>query len=186
MAPFQELHNFVTWQDMRGRQLAAELMNSWSFRSIQTLSGILYKITRNKKYLAGSVVHFKPGMTAINLAWLIKKLKCREQCKTGAVVFGTLDTWLMRKMNEYGHFTEISMAATTALFDPFEIEWSTLFCRLLEIPQRCLPTVIDTDSDKFGQFKEFGLSIRICSDASCSIIGENMINRFGSVLKNKI
>ena len=89
---------------------------------------------------------------------------------------------VMRKMNEIGHFTEISMAATTALFDPFEIEWSALFCRLLEIPRKCLPTVIDTDSDKFGHFKDFGLNIRICSDASCSIIGENMINRFGFLL----
>ena len=58
------------------------------------------------------------------------------------------------------------MAATTALFDPFELDWSTLICYFLGIPIQCLPRVIDSDSNEFGFFKEFNLKISVTSDAS--------------------
>lgn len=62
--------------------------------------------------------------------------------------------------------SEISMAATTALFDPFEKEWSSLICYFLDVPMECLPRVVDSDSDEFGFFSEFNLKISITSDAS--------------------
>ena len=42
---------------------------------------------------------------------------------------------------------------------------------------QCLPRVVSTDAD-FGHFVEFDLKIdAISSDASCSILGDRMINR---------
>ena len=58
------------------------------------------------------------------------------------------------------------MAATTALFDPFEMEWSSIICHFLGVPMECLPRVVDSDSNEFGSFKEFNLKISITSDAS--------------------
>lgn len=169
----RELHNCVTWQDGRGAQLAQSIMTSWPFRLMQTVSMGLYKLTGAKKYLAGAVVQFRAGMTAINLAWLIRRLKCHKECQLGRVKFGTLDTWLLRKLSGT-EMSEISMAATTGLFDPFELQWSAPICRLLGIPMQCLPRVIDTDATDFGSYK--GMSIKMSSDASCAIIGDNMVN----------
>ena len=53
------LHNFVTWQDLRGMVKVKSVMNSFSFQSVQKASALLYKITGNKKYLAGAVIDFK-------------------------------------------------------------------------------------------------------------------------------
>ena len=86
----KELHNFITWQDGRSADLAASTMSSWPFRLMQTISSGLYKLTGAKKYLAGAVIHFRAGMAAINLAWLIKRLKCHKECQSGSVKFGTV------------------------------------------------------------------------------------------------
>ena len=53
------LHNFVTWQDLRGMAKVKSVMQSFSFKSVQKVSSLLYKVTGNKKYLAGAVIDFK-------------------------------------------------------------------------------------------------------------------------------
>ena len=53
------LHNFVTWQDLRGTAKVKSVMQSFSFKSVQKASALLYKMTGNKKYLAGAVIDFR-------------------------------------------------------------------------------------------------------------------------------
>ena len=48
---------------------------------------------------AGAVIHYKASMVGPRLIWLMRKLNCEKACQKGEVVWGTIDSWLIRKMN---------------------------------------------------------------------------------------
>ena len=38
-------------------------------------------------------------MAVPRLLWLVRKLNLEKEIKTGSIVWGTLDTWIIKKMN---------------------------------------------------------------------------------------
>ncbi|XP_067898677.1 putative glycerol kinase 5 isoform X2 [Heterodontus francisci] len=139
-------HNFICWQDLR----AVELVRSWNESLLLWLvhkaSGLLHFLTRQKRFLAASVIHFSTQHVSVRLAWVLQHLKqvqdavAEENC-----CFGTIDTWLLYKLTKGAVFaTDYSNASTTAMFDPYQLCWSTFLANLLSVPVSILPPVKDT------------------------------------------
>jgi len=173
------LHNFVTWQDVRCKEIVKEVNNSISLRALRSGSSFLHFVTGMKKFLAASVIHYKAAMVCPRFIWLMRKLNCEKLCRNGEVVWGCIDSWLIRKMNgatfDGVHKSEITNSAASGLYDPFELEWSSIVCATVGVPTRCLPKVVSTTSHEFGIFEEFGLPIcAISGDVNAAMIGEKM------------
>ena len=120
-------------------------------------------------------------MVAPRFIWLMRKLNCEKQCQKGDVVWGTIDSWLIRKMNgskfNGEHITEITHAAGSAIYDPFELTWSKMVCAAVGVPLSCLAKVVPTCSNQFGRFEQFDLPVgSIAGDVNAAMIGEKMVN----------
>ena len=82
------------------------------------------------------------------------------------------------------HKCEITQATGYGCYDPFELEWSSIVCKLLGIPMKALPKVFPTTSRNFGRFEKYGIPIKaICGDANAAMVGEG---RFKFYSKKKL
>ncbi|MDX1919254.1 MAG: FGGY family carbohydrate kinase [Candidatus Caenarcaniphilales bacterium] len=94
-----------------------------------------------------------PYFSATKLQWLLKNSpEFAQMIKTGEVLAGTVDTWLLYKLTKGKSFlTDYSNASRTLLFDINELEWSEKMCRIFDIPMILLPKALPSQH-------EFGLS----------------------------
>ena len=132
-----------------------------------------------KRFLGGAVLVLKPQMTYPRLEWLVRKLNIAAQAAKGEVLWGCLDSWLIRKMNggNFEHITEITNVSLSGFFDPFTVEYSWIVMQCLGIPNACLPRVVPTVGSHFGTFAEFDLPIlSIAGDTNAAMFGEQMVN----------
>lgn len=86
----------------------------------------------------------------------------QEALKTDNLMFGTLDTWLIYKLSGgLTYVTDISNASATGFYDPFDLDWG-IVAKVLKIPIRILPKVVENDYNFGVVGKEyFGTPIKI-------------------------
>ncbi|XP_013411055.1 putative glycerol kinase 5 isoform X2 [Lingula anatina] len=159
-------HNFITWQDLRAATLTQEWNQSYKLAAFNGGSKFLFTVSRNRRYLAASIVKFRANFVSMRLLWmLLNNMEMQRRAEEGQLMFGTIETWLLWKMTGGEVFaTDYSNASSTGLYDPFILEWSTALFTLLGIPMSIVPEVKDT-SYHFGDSlpEVFGASIPITS-----------------------
>ncbi|VDI29496.1 putative glycerol kinase 5 [Mytilus galloprovincialis] len=175
-------HNFLTWQDLRARDTVKNWNRSYKMKFLNSGSSILHTFTRQKRFLAASVLKFMSPQVTMRLLWCLEHVeKLKARVVDNQVMFGCIETWLLWKLTGGKvHATDYSCASGTGLFDPFQVEWSTIVCNLLNIPMSIFPTVKDT-SGFFGDTDPciFGESIPITSvvsDQTGAMFGECCFN----------
>ncbi|XP_042855882.1 putative glycerol kinase 5 isoform X2 [Penaeus japonicus] len=179
----EPLHNFITWKDIRADDLVTQWNASWRMKGIRFVSSLLYKILRNKRYMAASVLRFMNIQVNMRLKWVLENNeRVKKLVQEGNVMFGTIDCWLIYKLSEGKiHATDYSNASGTALYDPFIEDWNSFFLNLLDIPRNILPELRDSVGD-WGvcPAKLFGAPIPITavvSDQGASLCGSCAFNR---------
>ncbi|KAL7850872.1 hypothetical protein AOLI_G00212280 [Acnodon oligacanthus] len=171
-------HNFISWQDLR----AAEMVRSWNssctMKAVHGVMKMLHFLTRQKRFLAASLVVFTPQHVSLRLAWALRNIpQLRQAVDEGTCLFGTIDTWLLYKLTKGSvHATDYSNASSTAIFDSYQMCWSGFLCSLLSLPLSILPRVHNT-SHNFGSSDPsiFGVPIPITSlmaDQQAAMFGE--------------
>lgn len=130
----------------------------------------MYLITKNKRYLAASVINFSCAQVTLRLLWVIQHcVKLKEAISKNRARFGTIDSWLIYKLtNGRVHVTDISNASATGMYDPFLCSWSDLMNLVFKIPSSILPKVVDNVAKEFGSThsKIFGVEIPIVCSVS--------------------
>ncbi len=94
----------------------------YSFQGVRYGSKLLHLLTRQKKFMIGSIMKLQNKMVNLRLLWTllhIEKLKgalANEEEKDD-VLFGTLDSWLIFKFSgeKKLHMSNISNAAATGI-----------------------------------------------------------------------
>lgn len=171
-------HNFITWQDLRASDNVKSWNNSYKLRALNKGSSILHLFTRQPRFLAASVLKFMSNQVSLRLIWALENIEeLRKRVSEDQVMFGCIDTWLLWKLTgERVHATDYSNASGTGLFDPFQVEWSTIISGILNIPMSIFPEIKDT-SGLFGKTDSsiFGAPIPITamiSDQMSAMFGE--------------
>ncbi|XP_059358132.1 putative glycerol kinase 5 [Carassius carassius] len=174
----EPFHNFITWQDLR----AAELVRSWNrsctMKTVHGVMKMLHFLTRQKRFLAASLVVFTTQHVSLRLVWALNNIpQLRQAVEDDSCYFGTIDTWLLYKLTKgLVHATDYSNASATAIFDSYQMCWSGFLCSLLSIPLSILPSVQNT-SHKFATCDPsiFGVPIPVMSvmaDQQAAMFGE--------------
>ncbi|XP_059621178.1 putative glycerol kinase 5 [Phlebotomus argentipes] len=178
-------HNFVVWNDMRAKELVKKWNENVLLKSFQGVAKFLHLITRNKRFLAGSVMKFMNSQVTARLAWMIRNNDdLRKAVQNKTALFGTIDTWLLHKFQQglaggnkkpIDHITDVTNASATGLYDPFQLNWAEWTFSLYGISADMMPRVVDNSHD-FGVIDKsiFGSEIKIgCSiaDQSASMWG---------------
>ncbi|RZF44686.1 hypothetical protein LSTR_LSTR000638 [Laodelphax striatellus] len=175
----QPYHNFITWQDIRADSLVQQWNKSITMKALRTGSKCLHLITRNRRFLAGSVLRLMNAQVTLRLVWVLQNVAgVQEAAKRGDLCFGTVDTWLLQRLTGRSDLfvTEVSCASATGLFDPFTMSWASWAFSLFKLPLNMMPKVCDSSGRHFGETDAnlFGAPIQIASllsDQSASLFG---------------
>ena len=156
------LHNAIVWQDRRTADACRDIAEQGHAPLIAERTGLVPD----------------PYFSASKLAWLLDTVDgARDRAKSGALAFGTIDSFLLwRLTGDAVHATDATNASRTMLFDIHRQVWDDDLLALWRIPAAVLPEVRDSAGD-FGDTApglfEQPLPIRgIAGDQQAAAIGQ--------------
>lgn len=154
--------NAIVWQDRRTADLCADLKRHGVEPALRRKTGLL----------------LDPYFSGTKLAWILSNVPgARARAKTGALAFGTVDTWLVWNLTGGRlHITDASNASRTLLFDIHRNSWDEELLALLDIPLALLPEVLpssfrygETETTLFGEPMLIG---GIAGDQQAALFGQ--------------
>ncbi len=179
----EPLYNMITWQDSRAVDLAEEYSKKFVIkfgRSIGKFISLFVRRSRNARInylLTLSGFKFGPNQPIIHLRWIFDNIEdAYSLAKEGKLFFGTLDTWIIYNLLRK-HITDYTNASATGLFDPFFMKWSDRLTKLVRIPKKILPRLVD-NMGRFGIVSDFGGAplTAIIADQQASLYSAGSIN----------
>ncbi|XP_052860053.1 putative glycerol kinase 5 [Anopheles cruzii] len=185
----QVYHNFITWKDLRADGLVKQWNDSLTLRLLKFGASVLHFFTRSKRFLAGSVIKLMNPQVTLRLSWALQNSpSLQEDLKTGNILYGTIDSWLLYRLRQgtdrtavVEHISDVTNCTSTGLYDPFSQQWAGWATNLFSIKHDILPKVVDNSYD-FGHVHEslLGAKIKIAasvSDQSASLWGNACFQR---------
>ena len=128
------VYNAIVWQDRRTAGFCDQLKADERENIIREKTGLLADA-----YFSGT-----------KIKWILDNVEgAREKATEGHLAFGTVDSWLAWKLTGGEHFTEVSNASRTLLFNIHSLEWDTELLTIFDIPMNMLPEV-KSSSEKMG------------------------------------
>jgi glycerol kinase len=164
----EPIYPVIIWQDRRTHQLCKDLKESG-----------YEKIVRDK---TGLVID--PYFSATKIKWILDNVSgARDLADDGKLMFGTIDSFLIYSMTkEKGHYTDVTNASRTMLFNINNMEWDKDLLDLFNIPISMMPHVQPCDGN-FGTLDIDSKSIIIkgvIGDQQAALVGQNCFN-FGDI-----
>ncbi len=124
------IHNAIVWQCRRTQKVAEELRDEPAFRE---KTGLV-----PDAYFSGP-----------KISWILDNVK-DARSKVDSLQFGTIDTWLIRKLTkEKNHLTEPSNASRTMVFNVKTLDWDDELLMRLNVPRSMMPKVVPSNAN-FG------------------------------------
>ena len=141
--------NFISWADVRAGTTTDRMNRYFPWRLVKIAAFLVSKITGNTMLTATGMLTFVTDHVLTRLKWLFDtRPDVLKRAVRGELLFGTLDTWFVYRLSGGKlHLTDTSNAASTSLYNSFELKWNPVFCRIFKIPMNILPEVKDTSDD---------------------------------------
>lgn len=154
------LGNVVVWSDRRSAR-QCEAMKSEE-KTVKEKTGLL----------------IDPYFSANKIKWVLQQNPdAMALAKSGDLAFGTIDSFLIWRLTEgQAHYTDITNASRTLLFNIHDLEWDSDLCELFGVPMSMLP-VVKPCNGQYGEMDKryLGLPIPImgvAGDQQASLIGQ--------------
>ncbi|MCI6608611.1 MAG: glycerol kinase GlpK [Bacilli bacterium] len=152
------VYNAIIWQSKQTQELCDEREDQMDF--IQKKTGL-----RMNPYFSASKIRF-----------ILDNIpEGQERAERGDLLFGTIDSWIIYKMtNGKSHFTDVTNASRTMLYNIFDMKWDPELLKIWNIPEAMLPEVKD-NSDNFGEASFFQGSVPIhgvAGDQQAALFGQ--------------
>lgn len=169
---------FISWSDIRAVDQAARMNRNFLWKLIKCAAGIASRITGSTFLTAASQLKFVTDHILPRLLRVFEENPdIRRKAFEGSALFGTIETYLLYRMTSGKiHATDASNAAATSLYNPFDLKWNTIFCRIFRVPMGMLPEVLDTSGDygltDSAEFGGYSIPIR-------AVVGDQMSALFG-------
>ena len=123
------VHNAIVWQCRRTAHYVERLVQQGKTEMIREKTGLI-----PDAYFSGT-----------KLAWLLDHLDLHERAERGELCFGTVDSFLAwHLVTGRPHVTDATNAGRTMLFNLQTQDWDEELLNMLDIPQACLPDVVDS------------------------------------------
>jgi glycerol kinase len=130
----EPLARAIVWQDRRTAQFCDGLRAAGHEAAVQHATGLL----------------LDPYFSATKMRWLLDKSgEVAAAAQTGALAFGTVESWLVWKLTGGTHVSDASNASRTLLLSLDGAQFDPGLCDLFGTPRAALPEVIDCAGD-FG------------------------------------
>ncbi|UWD34549.1 glycerol kinase GlpK [Mesomycoplasma molare] len=132
------VYNAIVWQDRRTTEYCESLISEGWSEKISDKTGLI----------------INPYFSGTKIRWILKNVEeAKAKLKSGKLLAGTIDTWLMWKLTDGEvHATDVSNASRTMLFNIHTLDWDQEILDLFEIPKEILPKV-KASSEHYGYVK---------------------------------
>lgn len=166
----------ILWDRKTGKPIYPAIV--WLDRRTSDMCHHLQKkIDKNLlQYKTGLILD--PYFSATKIKWILDHVpNAIEKAKSGELAFGTVDTYLLWQLTKgKSHFTDITNASRTLLFNIHTHSWDEELLRIFDIPKEILPTVQDNAAN-FGEIESsfLGKSLPItgmAGDQQAAAIGQ--------------
>ena len=120
----EPIHPGIVWQDRRTNKYCKELISKGYEKIVREKTGLV----------------LDPYFSATKIKWILENVDgAKDLAKKGDLLFGTVDTYLIYKLTEEkNHFTDVTNASRTLLFNINTMEWDEDLLNLFEIPKLSL------------------------------------------------
>ena len=178
----EPLTKFINWQDVRAAKTIAGMNRHPVWVILRSIMKLFSRFINSTLMIATSMLVFNTDHTLGKVRWLFDEHPDLEKkCRSGEAVFGTIDTWFIYKLTGgKNHLTDYTNAASTAMFNPFDLKWNGIYCGIFKIPMQMLPEVRDTNGFFGDSVPElFGSAIPIraaVGDQQSSLFGHGCFN----------
>jgi len=160
------VYNAIVWQDRRTASICEDLKNKGKSDVFYNKTGLILDA-----YFSGT-----------KIKWILDSdKKIRDQAIKGALLFGTIDTWLIWNLTSKKiHATDCTNASRTLLYNIHKLDWDQELISLLDVPEIILPKVFNS-SEKIGYTDATILGARI---PICGVAGDQQAALFGQMCIN--
>ena len=159
----------VAWDKLTGKPICNAIV--WQCRRTSKMIDKL-PLTIKKKIKSRTGLIPNAYFSASKIKWifdnvpLAKKLLNKDQ-----LCIGTVDSYLAFKLTGK-HVTDPSNASRTMLYNINTLEWDQELLDYFKIPEKCLPIVVDSNSE-IGICNEYGFPLcGIIGDQQSSLVGQ--------------
>jgi glycerol kinase len=130
----EPLSRAIVWQDRRTSEFCDALRAAGHEPAVQQATGLL----------------LDPYFSATKMRWLLDNSgEVAAAAQTGALAFGTVESWLVWKLTGGVHVSDASNASRTLLLPLDGAQFDAGLCELFGVPRAALPQVVDCAGD-FG------------------------------------
>ena len=160
----EPIHPGIVWQDRRTSKYCKELISKGYEKIVREKTGLV----------------LDPYFSATKIKWILENVDgAQDLAKKGDLLFGTVDTYLIYKLTEEkNHYTDVTNASRTLLFNINTMEWDEDLLNLFEIPKSMMPEVLSCDGN-FGNlvFDNKKIPIRgVIGDQQAALVGQGCFN----------
>ena len=162
--------NAIVWQDRRTTEILKDLENHPTYEKVQALTGL----------------PLDPYFSAAKLRWIAKQEpEIWQEVTSRKTVVGTIDSYVIARATDGTHITDATNASRTQLYDIHSGSWSAELLELFDIPEQCLPTIVDSSGEVVRTNPEsfFGLDIPIAGiagDQQAALFGQTQFQVGGA------
>ena len=157
----EPIYPAIIWQDRRTHEFCKELRDSGHEKMVREKTGLV----------------IDSYFSATKVKWILDNVTgARDLANNGKLMFGTIDSYLIYKLTkEKEHYTDVTNASRTMLFNINEMKWDTDLLDLFDIPISMMPSVQSCDSN-FGTLVVDNINISIkgvIGDQQAALVGQN-------------
>ena len=160
----EPIYPAIIWQDRRTHEFCKKLKDSGHEKMVREKTGLV----------------IDPYFSATKIKWILDNVTgARELANNGKLMFGTIDCYLIYKLTkEKQHYTDVTNASRTMLFNINEMKWDKDLLDLFDIPISMMPSVQSCDAN-FGTLAVDNKNISIkgvIGDQQAALVGQNCFN----------
>ncbi len=152
------IYNAIVWQSKQTQKICDQMSGHTS--EIAARTGL-----RMNPYFSASKIRFILDHTKNG----------QRRAENGELSFGTVDSWLIYKLtNGKNHFTDVSNASRTMLYNIFTEQWDDNLLKMWGIPKSMLP-VVKGNTEDFGVASFFSPDVHIngvAGDQQAALFGQ--------------
>ena len=150
------IYDAIVWQSRQSKEICDKLEDKKDF---------IYKKT-------GLLIN--PYFSASKIKWILDYTNMHEEAKSGNILFGTIDTWILWNLTRL-HYTDHTNASRTMLFNINTLEWDDELLELFNVPKEVLPEV-KSSSEVYGNVSIKGIK---GTTKISSLVGDQQASLFG-------
>ena len=159
----EAIYPAIVWQDRRTYKYCNNLKLAGHEETIRNKTGLV----------------LDPYFSATKIKWILDNVNgARDKAEEGDLLFGTIDAYLIYKLTgNQNHFTDVTNASRTMLFNIHNLEWDKELLELFDIPQSMLPEVLSCDGN-FGNLSLNNTNIPIkgvIGDQQAALVGQRCL-----------